>query len=104
MFFHTRIQGTVEFVAPVEYMVRPPQAPVYVFVIDVSYPSVSSGVVHTVCAAIKSCLDSLPGGERTQVCVLPNVCVCSPMCVYMCVYAECVFALVLSVFSPACVS
>lgn len=57
----------MDFVAPVEYMVRPPQPPVYVFVIDVSFPAVSSGVVHTVCAAIKKCLGSLPGGERTQV-------------------------------------
>jgi len=59
--------GSVEFVAPVEYMVRPPQPPVYVFVIDVSYPAVTSGVVHTVCAAIKQALPSLPGGERTQI-------------------------------------
>ena len=28
--------GCVEFVAPAEYMVRPPQAPVYMFVLDVS--------------------------------------------------------------------
>jgi protein transport protein SEC24 len=60
-------QGSVEFVAPVEYMVRPPQPPVYMFVIDVSYPAVTSGVVHTVCAAIKQALPTLPGGERTQV-------------------------------------
>ena len=45
--------GSVEFVAPVEYMVRPPQAPVYVFAIDVSYPSVSSGMLATAVAAIK---------------------------------------------------
>lgn len=60
-------QGSVEFVAPVEYMVRPPQPPVYMFVIDVSYPAVTSGVVHTVCAAIKQALPTLPGGERTQI-------------------------------------
>ncbi|RUS25636.1 hypothetical protein BC938DRAFT_471860, partial [Jimgerdemannia flammicorona] len=33
----------VEFVAPTEYMVRPPQPPVYLFVIDVSYPAITSG-------------------------------------------------------------
>lgn len=59
--------GSVEFVAPVEYMVRPPQPPVYLFLIDVSYPAVTSGVVATVCAAIKGSLSQLPGGERTQV-------------------------------------
>ena len=35
--------GVVEFIAPSEYMVRPPQPPVYLFVIDVSYNAVNSG-------------------------------------------------------------
>lgn len=35
--------SVVDFVAPTEYMVRPPQALVYVFLIDVSYPAVASG-------------------------------------------------------------
>lgn len=35
--------AVVDFVAPTEYMVRPPQALVYVFLIDVSYPAVNSG-------------------------------------------------------------
>ncbi len=59
--------GSVEFVAPVEYMVRPPQPPVYVFVIDVSYAAVSSGVLATTATSIRSCIDRLPGGERTQI-------------------------------------
>ena len=33
----------VEFVAPTEYMVRPPQPAVYVFLIDVSHTAVQSG-------------------------------------------------------------
>lgn len=62
-------RGSVEFVAPAEYMVRPPQAPVYVFVIDVSYNAVASGAVKHAVAAIKHCItkELLPGGERTQV-------------------------------------
>lgn len=35
--------SVVDFVAPTEYMVRPPQALVYVFLVDVSYPAVNSG-------------------------------------------------------------
>jgi len=35
--------GVVEFVAPTEYMVRPPQPAVYVFLIDVSHAAVQSG-------------------------------------------------------------
>ncbi|EFJ52467.1 hypothetical protein VOLCADRAFT_72688 [Volvox carteri f. nagariensis] len=60
-------QGTVEYVAPADYMVRAPMPPVYFFLIDVSYSAVASGMVATVAAAIKSCLDSLPGDERTLV-------------------------------------
>jgi len=59
--------GTVEFVAPQEYMVRPPQPPVYVFVIDVSYNAVASGMVHKTCETILQTLDNLPGMGRTRI-------------------------------------
>jgi hypothetical protein len=36
--------SVVEFVAPTEYMVRPPQPAVYVFLIDVSHAAVQSGI------------------------------------------------------------
>ena len=36
-------QSCIEFVAPTEYMVRPPQPAVYVFLIDVSHTAVQSG-------------------------------------------------------------
>lgn len=39
------IKGSVEFVAPTEYMVRPPMPPLYFFVIDVSATAVQSGVL-----------------------------------------------------------
>ena len=38
-------KASVEFVAPGDYMVRPPQPPAYVFVIDVSSTSVQSGMI-----------------------------------------------------------
>ena len=59
--------GTVEYVAPAEYMVRPPMPPVYFFLIDVTYAAVSSGMVAAVCRSIKESLDGLPGDERTMV-------------------------------------
>ena len=43
--------------APGEYMVRPPQPPVYVFAVDVSAPSVASGLVNVAASTIKKCLD-----------------------------------------------
>jgi len=63
-------KGSVELVAPGEYMVRPPQPPVYVFAIDVSAPSVASGLVDIACATIKKSLDALPGAPRTQVAIV----------------------------------
>jgi len=59
--------GTVEIVAPADYMVRPPQAPSFVFCIDVSARSVQSGMLHCVCQTIRNALPKLPGGERTQI-------------------------------------
>lgn len=38
-------KGTIEFVAPAEYMVRPPMPPVYFFLIDVSISAVRSGMI-----------------------------------------------------------
>ncbi|XP_027349439.1 protein transport protein Sec24-like At3g07100 [Abrus precatorius] len=60
-------KGTVEFVAPAEYMVRPPMPPVYFFLIDVSISAVRSGMIEVVAQTIKSCLDELPGFPRTQI-------------------------------------
>eukprot|EP00927_Polykrikos_kofoidii_P024008 TRINITY_DN21923_c0_g1_i1.p1 TRINITY_DN21923_c0_g1~~TRINITY_DN21923_c0_g1_i1.p1 ORF type:complete len:930 (-),score=126.08 TRINITY_DN21923_c0_g1_i1:107-2785(-) len=62
-------EGSVEYIATGEYMVRPPQPPVFMFVIDVSYVSCSTGMLDTVLSAIKDVIQGqqLPGGSRTQV-------------------------------------
>lgn len=60
-------KAVVEFIAPAEYMVRPPQEPSYFFVIDVSATAVRSGMVHSTAKAIKESLDDLPGQGRTKV-------------------------------------
>ncbi|TIB87107.1 protein transport protein SEC24 [Wallemia mellicola] len=63
--------SVVEFVAPSEYMVRPPQPPVYAFLIDVSYTSVQSGMVATVARTILETLDRIPNEDgRTKVCLI----------------------------------
>lgn len=38
--------GSVEFVAPTEYMVRAPMPPLYFFLIDVSSSAVKSGMIE----------------------------------------------------------
>ncbi|KAI3787781.1 hypothetical protein L2E82_00206 [Cichorium intybus] len=60
-------KGSVEFVAPAEYMVRPPMPPLYFFLIDVSISAVKSGMLEVMARTIKSCLDRLPGSPRTQI-------------------------------------
>ncbi|KAJ2353477.1 COPII subunit [Coemansia sp. RSA 2618] len=60
--------AVVEFVAPVEYMVRPPMPPAYVFVVDVSYASAQLGAPGVVAQAIRGALDRLPDADgRTRV-------------------------------------
>jgi len=61
-------KGAVEYIAPGEYMVRPPQPPVFMFLIDVSYSAVVTGMLDAVVAGIKEALQSgnVPGGQRTQ--------------------------------------
>ena len=63
-------KGCVELVAPGEYMVRPPQPPVYVFVVDVSAAAVACGMVEVAARTIKASLDELPGAPRTQFALL----------------------------------
>lgn len=56
--------GIVEFVAPREYMVRPPQPPVYVFLMDLTYASVSSGMLTTMATTLLNTLDTMPNKDN----------------------------------------
>lgn len=58
---------SVEFVAPGDYMVRPPQPPVYFFVIDVTTTAGNCGMLPSLVNGIKRALDELPGTPRTQI-------------------------------------
>lgn len=55
--------SVVEFIAPTEYMVRPPQPPVYAFIIDVSQPAVQCGMVATAARTILESLDNIPNSD-----------------------------------------
>ncbi|EPS71441.1 hypothetical protein M569_03318, partial [Genlisea aurea] len=61
------VKGSVDFIAPAEYMVRPPMPPTYFFLIDVSISAVRSGMLEVMAQTVKSCLDRLPGFPRTQI-------------------------------------
>ncbi|KAI8339362.1 Sec23/Sec24 trunk domain-containing protein [Chlamydoabsidia padenii] len=63
--------GCVEFVAPTEYMVRPPQAPAFVFVLDVSYSAVQSGMLATATRTLLDTLERLPNEDnRTNIAII----------------------------------
>ncbi|KIY62915.1 protein transporter SEC24 [Cylindrobasidium torrendii FP15055 ss-10] len=63
--------SVVEFVAPTEYMVRPPQPAVYVFLIDVSHQAVQSGMVATATRTILENLDRIPDENgRTKIALI----------------------------------
>ena len=63
--------SVVEFVAPTEYMVRPPQPPVYTFLLDVSHAAVQSGMVATAARAILESLDRIPNADdRTKIAII----------------------------------
>uniref|UniRef100_A0A1X7U3G3 Uncharacterized protein n=1 Tax=Amphimedon queenslandica TaxID=400682 RepID=A0A1X7U3G3_AMPQE len=66
--FHQELRhSSVEYIAPSEYMVRPPQPSVYFFVIDVTYPTIQSGLLDVFCATLLDCINKLPGDSRTMV-------------------------------------
>ncbi|KAK3724482.1 COPII subunit [Vermiconidia calcicola] len=53
-----------EFVAPQEYMVRAPQPLIYLFLLDVSYAGVTSGLLATAARCILESLDRIPNTDR----------------------------------------
>ncbi|GBP19739.1 Protein transport protein Sec24A [Eumeta japonica] len=59
--------ATIEFIAPGEYMLRPPQPAVYLFLLDVSQIARESGYLEIFCETLKENLNQLPGDARTQV-------------------------------------
>uniref|UniRef100_A0A7N9AKY7 SEC24 homolog B, COPII coat complex component n=1 Tax=Mastacembelus armatus TaxID=205130 RepID=A0A7N9AKY7_9TELE len=59
--------ATVEFIASSDYMLRPPQPAVYLFVLDVSHNAVEAGYLKYFCESLLENLDKLPGDTRTRV-------------------------------------
>uniref|UniRef100_A0A8D3E305 SEC24 homolog B, COPII coat complex component n=1 Tax=Scophthalmus maximus TaxID=52904 RepID=A0A8D3E305_SCOMX len=59
--------ATVEFIASSDYMLRPPQPSVYLFVLDVSHNAVEAGYLKYFCESLLDNLDKLPGDTRTRV-------------------------------------
>ncbi|XP_012583458.1 PREDICTED: protein transport protein Sec24B isoform X2 [Condylura cristata] len=59
--------STVEFIASSDYMLRPPQPAVYLFVLDVCHNAVEAGYLTILCQSLLENLDKLPGDSRTRI-------------------------------------
>lgn len=60
-------RGSIEFVAPAEYMVRPPMPPIYMFVLEVTPASMASGALAAMISGIKASVEAMPNEGRTRV-------------------------------------
>ncbi|XP_016397910.1 protein transport protein Sec24B-like isoform X2 [Sinocyclocheilus rhinocerous] len=59
--------STVEFIASSDYMLRPPQPALYLFLLDVSHNAVESGYLNVFCQSLLDNLEKLPGDTRTHI-------------------------------------
>ncbi|XP_066498556.1 protein transport protein Sec24B isoform X2 [Hoplias malabaricus] len=59
--------STVEFIASSDYMLRPPQPAVYLFLLDVSHNAVETGYLNVLCQSLLENLEKLPGDTRTRI-------------------------------------
>lgn len=59
--------SSIEFIASVEYMVRPPQPATYLFVFECSASAVQLGYIRRFADALLESLDSIPGDARTLI-------------------------------------
>ncbi|KAK8725210.1 hypothetical protein OTU49_010755 [Cherax quadricarinatus] len=60
-------EATIEFIAPQEYMLRPPQPATYLWVLDVSRQAVDTGYLKIVCDVLLAHLDKIPGDRRIMI-------------------------------------
>ncbi|XP_031440688.1 protein transport protein Sec24D [Clupea harengus] len=60
--------GSYEFIATLDYCKnnKPPSPPAYIFMIDVSFSNIKSGLVRLVCEELKTLLDRLPREDGAE--------------------------------------
>ncbi|CAF1266761.1 unnamed protein product [Rotaria magnacalcarata] len=59
--------GTVEYTATSDYMARPPQPAMYLFLLDVSHNAIQTGYLQSFCDVLFENLSNLPGDARTKI-------------------------------------
>ena len=60
-------EATIEYIAPAEYMLRPPQPAVYLWLFDTSRQAVDTGYLQVVCDLLLEQLDHIPGDRRSLI-------------------------------------
>lgn len=60
------MSATVEYIAPSEYMVRPPQPCVYLFLIDASTHAIASGLIKAICDTLLELISEMTGDSRDR--------------------------------------
>jgi len=58
---------TIEYIAPSEYMLRPPQPAVYLFLFDITANAIESGYLFSFTEQLLVNLEQMPGDSRTQI-------------------------------------
>jgi len=60
-------EATIEYIAPAEYMLRPPQPAVYLWILDVSRQAIETGYLKVLCETLKQNLSQIPGDKRALI-------------------------------------
>ena len=59
--------STIEYIAPAEYMLRPPQPAVYLWMFDTTRQAVDTGYLKLVCDTLIENIDQIPGDRRAMI-------------------------------------
>jgi protein transport protein SEC24 len=59
--------GSVDFAVAGDYIMRPIADPCHLFLVDVSYSSAITGLLHVAVQAVRNCLDAIAANPRARV-------------------------------------
>ncbi|KAF2360145.1 Sec23/Sec24 helical domain [Trinorchestia longiramus] len=60
-------EATIEYIAPSEYMLRPPQPAAYLWLLDTSRQAVDTGYLKIVCDTLLENIEGIPGDRRALI-------------------------------------
>ncbi|KAA0189661.1 hypothetical protein HAZT_HAZT002439 [Hyalella azteca] len=60
-------EATIEYIAPSEYMLRPPQPATYLWLLDTSRQAIETGYLKVVCDTLLENINAIPGDRRALI-------------------------------------